>query len=783
MLTKLPDDVLARVLALIEDRDVFALLCALGGGESDRIFKLVPQIFLRRALLRRARCASPRDAVDRALALPRSDRKAITAVLLAALWSGSHPLSTSASDSRSAIVQVANVPLETMDDTPLLCASCVQGPPFGDDSTSSFCPLCVFGRPTQRSGDDFGRDALAAHMASPRCRWTMVLAASGMLDAALLALRQITKGAWAGAAELLLGDMVRSVVLKGDVDALRRLLAFPDAAPRVDWTELLRLADSKAMVLFLVDSGRGNADDARVLVRAAQEDDVDLVTELMSRIEMSDAHTAKALEKAVTYGSLRVLDFLLPKFPGAFSGSFGVYGSVLDFAQGNIDLLRVLAPHCSERLVHAAHATAVNNADQEAIQVLEAHLAPLAVGIDIGATQLRACIVTGTESFSVCTDPLDAYREHKATLDEADVEEAGRTFRGEHVLARSLRVLVRKIELETGIAVKEAVIAVPALFTTLFRQSVLDAANGAGIHVIRIVPDSAAAALGCHELPPNAPIAVALAGHASVELGLMETGESGSSVAVTTTFGKLDVGNDEAALLSSLSHFFDFARVSHGNAGSHLVLHGGRFSVPDFVAQVTAALPDVPVTLADERAIARGAMRVMQDAAALSLVRCPVGFGIDTGGGVVTTIIPTDALLPAHAEQTFSTPADGQTELVLHVFQGSRVMAKDNALVARATVTGFDPAPRGIPQITFHFDVSEDGLLTLSATDARRDEQPLPLALSDGTCTAADRASIAADATAYAHRTGLLGAAQPRTPMGERAIVETDDGIDQSLFS
>ncbi len=101
----------------------------------------------------------------------------------------------------------------------------------------------------------------------------------------------------------------------------------------------------------------------------------------------------------------------------------------------------------------------------------------------------------------------------------------------------------------------------------------------------------------------------------------------------------------------------------------------------------------------------------------------PLTLGIETLGGVATPIIPANTTIPTQKSQIFSTAADGQTEVTIHVVQGDRAMAKDNVSLGMFNLQGIPPAPRGIPQIEVAFDIDANGILTVTAKDKATNKQ------------------------------------------------------------
>jgi molecular chaperone DnaK len=95
----------------------------------------------------------------------------------------------------------------------------------------------------------------------------------------------------------------------------------------------------------------------------------------------------------------------------------------------------------------------------------------------------------------------------------------------------------------------------------------------------------------------------------------------------------------------------------------------------------------------------------------------PLNLGIETLGGVMTTLIEANTTIPTKESEVFSTAADNQTSVEVHVLQGDREMAKDNRTLGRFHLDGIPPAPRGTPQIEVTFDINADGILNVSAVD------------------------------------------------------------------
>lgn len=111
----------------------------------------------------------------------------------------------------------------------------------------------------------------------------------------------------------------------------------------------------------------------------------------------------------------------------------------------------------------------------------------------------------------------------------------------------------------------------------------------------------------------------------------------------------------------------------------------------------------------------------------------PLSFGIETMGGISTKLIEKNTTIPASKSQVFSTAADNQTQVDVHVLQGEREMASDNKSLGRFVLDGIAPAPRGVPQIEVTFDIDANGILSVTAKDkATGKEQSIRIEASSG---------------------------------------------------
>jgi molecular chaperone DnaK len=111
----------------------------------------------------------------------------------------------------------------------------------------------------------------------------------------------------------------------------------------------------------------------------------------------------------------------------------------------------------------------------------------------------------------------------------------------------------------------------------------------------------------------------------------------------------------------------------------------------------------------------------------------PLSLGIETLGGVMTTLIGRNTTIPSHKSEIFSTATDNQTSVEVHVLQGERQFARDNRTLGRFKLVGLPPAPRGVPQVEVAFDIDANGIVNVSAKDlATGKEQKITISGSSG---------------------------------------------------
>jgi len=111
----------------------------------------------------------------------------------------------------------------------------------------------------------------------------------------------------------------------------------------------------------------------------------------------------------------------------------------------------------------------------------------------------------------------------------------------------------------------------------------------------------------------------------------------------------------------------------------------------------------------------------------------PLSLGIETLGGVMTTLISRNTTIPTRRSETFTTAADNQSSVEVHVLQGERAMAGDNRTLGKFSLTGIPSAPRGVPQVEVTFDIDANGIVNVSAKDkATGKEQKVTITVGSG---------------------------------------------------
>ncbi|MDO8871215.1 MAG: molecular chaperone DnaK [Methanoregula sp.] len=155
----------------------------------------------------------------------------------------------------------------------------------------------------------------------------------------------------------------------------------------------------------------------------------------------------------------------------------------------------------------------------------------------------------------------------------------------------------------------------------------------------------------------------------------------------------------------------------------HVLLVGGSTRVPlvqDTVKKLLGKEPDKGLNPDECVALGAGIQGAVLTGETKDIVLLdvtPLTLGIETLGGIATKLIERNTTIPTRKSQIFSTAADGQTSVEIHVVQGERALAKDNFTLGKFQLTGIPPAPRGIPQVEVTFDIDSNGIIHVSAKD------------------------------------------------------------------
>jgi molecular chaperone DnaK len=332
----------------------------------------------------------------------------------------------------------------------------------------------------------------------------------------------------------------------------------------------------------------------------------------------------------------------------------------------------------------------------------------------------------------------------------------GKTYTPQQISAYILQKILRDAETFLVEKVTKAVITVPAHFNDNQRQATIDAGEIAGLKVTRIVnePTAAALAYGLDKADQELKILVFSFGGGTNDTTVMDFGggvfEVLSTSGDTQTGGadvdkvvmdylisefKRETGIDltsdlkamarlkEAAekakieLSSVLNTDIDLPYIAMGQDGPrnlHITLTRARLE------QIARPIVDKirqPIMCVAIGASIQGAILAGEISDIVLLDVTPLSLGVETLGGVMTKVMEKNTTIPTKQTQTFTTAADMQTAVTIHVLQGERAMARDNISLGRFDLTGIPPAPRGVPQIEVTFDINADGVLNVSAKD------------------------------------------------------------------
>ncbi len=227
---------------------------------------------------------------------------------------------------------------------------------------------------------------------------------------------------------------------------------------------------------------------------------------------------------------------------------------------------------------------------------------------------------------------------------------------------------------------------------------------------------------------------------------------------------------------------------------NEIVMVGGQTRMPKMIEEVKKVFGKTPnLTINPDEVVALGAAvqaGVLQgdvrDVLLLDVI--PLSLGIETLGGVATKLIERNTTIPSNKSQVFSTAADNQTSVEIHIVQGERPMASDNKSLGRFILDGVPPAPRGMPQVEVSFDVDVNGILNVTAKDkASGKTQSIKIEASSG-LKDEDIKKMQADAELHAEEdkkkkevVDVKNTAEMVTYTAEKAIKDAGDKIPAEL--
>src|SRR5256886_1073645 len=289
------------------------------------------------------------------------------------------------------------------------------------------------------------------------------------------------------------------------------------------------------------------------------------------------------------------------------------------------------------------------------------------------------------------------------------VEIRGKQYSPPEISALILRKLKEAAEAYLGEKVTQAVITVPAYFNDSQRQATKDAGKIAGLEVLRIINEPTAAALAYGmDKKKDETIAVYDLGGGTFDVSILEIGEGVFEVKATN--GDTHLGGDDfdQRVMDWIAEEF---KKDNG-----IDLRKDRMALQRLKEAAERAKIELSTTV--QSAVLTGEVKDL-----LLLDVTPLSLGIETLGGVMTTLIPRNTTIPTKKSERFTTAADSQPSVEVHVLQGERPMARDNRTLGRFHLDGIPPAPRGVPQIEVTFDIDANGILNVSAKDTATGKQ------------------------------------------------------------
>ncbi len=227
------------------------------------------------------------------------------------------------------------------------------------------------------------------------------------------------------------------------------------------------------------------------------------------------------------------------------------------------------------------------------------------------------------------------------------------------------------------------------------------------------------------EAAEKAKIELSSSAEAQIQLPFISAGPNGP-LHITMTMSRAKL---ESLVEGLITKTFESVTKVLTDAGitkdkvNEIVLVGGMTRMPKVVEEVTKFFgkepnqgvnPDEVVAIG---AAIQGGVLMGETKDVVLLDVTPLTLGVETLGGVTTPLIPRNTTIPTSKSETFSTAADNQTSVEVHVLQGERPMAKDNKSLGHFTLDGIPSAPRGVPQVEVTFDIDANGILMVTAKE------------------------------------------------------------------
>ena len=216
-----------------------------------------------------------------------------------------------------------------------------------------------------------------------------------------------------------------------------------------------------------------------------------------------------------------------------------------------------------------------------------------------------------------------------------------------------------------------------------------------------------------------------------------------------------------------------------------VIVFGGQTKMPlvqQFIESVVGKKPERgldPMECVAMGAAIQGAVLAGDISDIVLLDVTPLSLGVETLGSVMTKVIDRNTTIPTKQTQTFSTAADFQTAVTIHVLQGERTMAKDNIALGRFDLTGIPPAPRGVPQIEVTFDINADGVLDVTAKDIGTGKEMSITITASTKLSQAEKDRMVSEAEQYAEADKLAKEDAEARNMADSLIYTTEKTVSE----